>query len=467
MPQVYFPDEDTIAAMATSPGEGGIAVIRISGSDAISILEKVFKREGEKNIKDMKSHRFYKGHIVGTNSTVVIDSVLCVLMKSPHSYTGEDVAEIHCHGGYLVPKKILNLLFIHGVRPARPGEFTLRAFMNGRMDLAQAEAVADVVKAQTDESLKQAELQLEGVLSSRIHEFKEIVLDALAEIEAQVDFPEEDIDPIIREEIIQRISGLINLMNVLLSTFEGGRILKDGVCIAIIGKPNVGKSSLLNHLLMKERAIVTPTPGTTRDFIEEAIDIRGIPIRLVDTAGLRVTADEVEKLGVVLANKKADEAELIIALVDGSAPLDNDDLEVLNRIKNRRAVLAINKSDLTQRISEITLFNFILKDKTVKTSAKLGSGIEELKDLIRDVLIENKKSLESTELIISELRHKVAIQTAKDNLTEFLKAFKKGESPEFLAVSLRSSLTSLGEITGETTTEYILGRIFSKFCIGK
>jgi tRNA modification GTPase len=467
MPRIPLSNEDTIAAIATPPGEGGIAVIRVSGKNALDILGKVFKRAGNKSILDMKSHRLYRGHIVEPESGRVIDSVLSVLMRSPHSYTGEDVVEIHSHGGYLVPKRILGLLFKHGARPAVPGEFTLRAFLNGKMDLAQAEAVADVVSAQTEESLKQAELQLEGVLSREIEGLRETVLDTLAEVEANVDFPEEDIDPIVRDAILRRTEELIERMDEILSTYEEGRILKHGVYTAILGKPNVGKSSLLNRLLMKERAIVSPYPGTTRDFIEEAVEVRGIPIRLVDTAGLRATADEVERVGVELARKKAEEAELAIVVLDGSIDLDKDDIEVLRNIETERSILVINKSDLPQRVSEEEVLGFFPRERIVRTSAKLGWGIEELKDRVHDLLIGKKNRSEGAEVMITELRHKMAIENARESLVSFLKATKRGESPEFLAVDLRSALESLGEITGETTTEEVLERIFSKFCIGK
>ncbi len=467
MMQIPTPNEDTIAAIATPPGEGGIAVIRISGKNALEILSNLFKRATDVSVFEMKSHRLYRGQVFDPESGMVLDSVLSVFMKSPHSYTGEDVAEIHCHGGYLLSKKILELLFRQGSRPARPGEFTFRAFLNGKMDLTQAEAVVDVINAQTEESLKQAELQLQGVLSQQIGEFKEIVLDTLAEVEAQVDFPEEDIDPIVKNTLTQRTAELIERIDKLLSTYEQGRILKHGVYTAILGKPNVGKSSLLNQLLMKERAIVSPYPGTTRDFIEETVNVKGIPLRLVDTAGLRATAEEVEKLGVELAKKKGKEAELIIAVVDGSVKLDEDDFEVLKDIEASKSVLVINKSDLAAEIAEEDISEFIPKERILKTSAKLGSGIEELKSKIRDVLLGKESRMEGAEIVITELRHKLALQKSNEGLISFLKALETGKSPEFLAVDLRFALDSLGEMTGEITTEDVLGRIFSKFCIGK
>jgi tRNA modification GTPase len=467
MVRISFPHQDTIAAIATPPGEGGIAIIRISGPSTLEILNKIFKRINDKSVFQMSSHRLYRGRVIDPESERVYDNVLSVFMKSPRSYTGEDVAEIHTHGGHLVPKKVLELLLRYGARPASPGEFTLRAFLNGRMDLAQAEAVSDVVNAQTEESLKQAELQLEGVLSKRIWELRDTVLDILAEVEAQVDFPEEDIDPIIKRMMIGRTADLIAQMDNLLVTYEEGRILKYGVYTAILGKPNVGKSSLLNRLLMKERAIVSPHPGTTRDFIEETLDVKGIPLRLVDTAGLRATADEVEKVGVELAKKKGSEAELVIAVVDGSLGLDGDDLEVIKCLDLKKSILVINKTDLPPQISEEDVSKFHPRELVVKTSAKSGLGIEELKTKIHEVILGKNHHSESAEIVLTELRHKVAIQKARVSLLSFLKALDRSESPEFLAIDLRNALDSLGEITGETTTEDVLGRIFSKFCIGK
>jgi len=467
MPQIYLPNEDTITAVATPIGEGGIAVVRISGKDAVGILEKIFKRTGEGAVKDMSSHRLYRGYIVEPESGIRVDDVLAVLMKSPHSYTGEDVVEIHSHGGYIVPKRIVDLAIHAGARLAAPGEFSLRAFLNGRMDLAQAEAVVDVVNAQTEESLRWAELQLQGVLSKEIGEIKDKVIDILAEVEANVDFPEEGIDPIALDNMRKRALEACEGISRLLDTYEEGRILKYGVYTAIVGKPNVGKSSLLNSLLMKERAIVSPYPGTTRDFIEESIDVRGIPLKIVDTAGMRATVDEVEKVGVEFAKKKAEEAELIIAVLDGSLPIDEDDIEILRGLDGRKSIVAINKSDLPQVVSEEALYDWIPGERIVKTSARMGWGIEELKDRIYKLLLGKRKRLEGTEVIIGELRHKVSLEKAREGLLNFLNALYIGESPEFLSIDLRYVLDALGEITGETTTEDILDRVFSRFCIGK
>jgi len=460
-------DKDTIAAIATAQGEGGIAVIRISGPQVPDIIHKIFKSDTKIGSYKMDSRRLYHGCIEDPDSGSTVDEVLCVLMKAPNSYTGEDVAEIHSHGGCLVPKKILELLFTHGARPADPGEFSLRAFLNGKIDLTQAEAVSDVIKAQTEEGLKQAEMQLEGILSEKIIAYKDIVLDLLAEIESQVDFPEEGIDPIAAKDIVSRTQRLISEICKLLATYDEGRILKYGVITTILGKPNVGKSSLLNSMLMRERAIVSHHPGTTRDFIEESIDIRGIPLKLIDTAGIRAAADHIEKTGIELAKKKASEGELLIAVIDGSSVLDKDDIEVLNEIQDKNAVLVINKTDLSHNVSEEDLAEYIPRERIARTSAKKNTGIEELKDIIRNSLINRENHSREGEIILTEFRHKSALENSLESLKAFLKTFQSGESPEFSALDLRVALNSLGEITGEVTSEDVLGRIFSKFCVGK
>ncbi len=325
----------------------------------------------------------------------------------------------------------------------------------------------DVVNAQTDDALRQAELQLEGVLSHKIQEIKDIILDILAEVEAQVDFPEEDIDPIVKSALIGRTQDILAGLRALLDTYREGRILKYGVGTAIIGKPNVGKSSLLNRLVMKERAIVSPVPGTTRDFIEESIDVRGLPLRLVDTAGIRITGDEIERAGVDLAKKKAGEAELVICVIDGSAVLDEDDYEVLSSLKGKQAVLVVNKADAGLKVSDGELRQFCAPERTVHTSAKAGTGMDDLKETINSLLRGKEGRKEAGEVVLTELRHKLAIEKAAESLSSFLNLLDTGESPEFLALDLRVALDSLGEITGEVTTEDVLGRIFSKFCVGK
>ena len=461
-------NDDTIAAIATPQGHGGIAIIRISGPKSAKYAEIIFKSARDDfSVMRIEPRRFYHGHIVDPHTSDSIDEVLCVFMQAPNSYTGEDLVEIHSHGGYIVPGRILETLFSLGVRPANAGEFSLRAFLNGKMDLTQAEAVCDVINARTEEGLKQAELQLKGKLSHGIGEFRDIMLDILAEIEAQVDFPEDEIDPIAKDSITKRTIGVISGIERLLGTYDEGHIMKYGVKTAILGKPNVGKSSLLNALLMKERAIVSSVPGTTRDFIEESMDVRGIPLLLIDTAGIRHTSDEIEHEGVRLTKEKAVEAELILLVLDGSEELDNDDIEVLRASADKKAVIIINKSDLGIKLRHDALPFMISRDYTVETSAKLGSGIEELKDKIKGLLTGVTSHTDGSEIMLTELRHKLALEASAHSLKSFLLMLESGESPEFLAIDIRAALDSIGEITGEITTEEILGRIFSKFCIGK
>jgi tRNA modification GTPase len=461
-------NDDTIAAIATPPGSGGIAIIRVSGSGSSEVPALIFRsgRDGAK-ARTMEPHRLYHGHIINPATNDTVDEVLCVFMKSPNSYTGQDILEIHSHGGQLVPKRILEILFGLGIRPANPGEFTLRAFLNGKMDLSQAEAVSDIINARTDEGLKQAELQLEGELSRLVSGFKETTLDIMAEIEAQVDFPEDEIDPTTKDAMTGRINNLISGIDSLLATYEEGRIIKNGVKTAILGKPNVGKSSLLNMLLMKERAIVSPLPGTTRDFIEESIDIGGIPLVLIDTAGIRETYDEIEHEGVRLAKKKAEEAELLLIVLDGSEALDRDDMEVLKGAAGKKAIIILNKADKGIRLNPDTLPCPAHEDRIIHTSAKTGAGTEELKSSVRRLLTGANSRTDGSEIILTELRHKLALENSADRLSAFLVLLERGESPEYLAIELRAALDALGEITGEVTTEDILGRIFSKFCIGK
>jgi len=454
--------------MATPPGHGGIAMIRISGPKSAEYAKLIFKSTREDvKVTEMEPRRLYHGHIVDPHTSDSIDEVLCVFMQAPNSYTGEDIIEIHSHGGFIVPGRILETLFSLGVRPANAGEFSLRAFLNGKMDLTQAEAICDVINARTEEGLKQAELQLKGELSRRIGEFRDTLLDILAEIEAQVDFPEDEIDPIAIDSIIRSTKGVISGIERLLGTYNEGRIINYGVKTAILGKPNVGKSSLLNALLMKERAIVSPVPGTTRDFIEESIDVRGIPLLLIDTAGIRHTSDEIEHEGVRLAKEKAAEAELILLVLDGSKELDNDDKEVLKVSAGKKAVIIINKSDLGIKLKQDALPFMIDLNYTVETSAKLGNGIEELKDKIKGLLTGVANHADGSEIMLTELRHKLAFEASVRSLRSFLLMLESEESPEYPAIDIRAALDSIGEITGEITTEEILGRIFSKFCIGK
>lgn len=455
--------ENTIAAISTAEGEGGIAVIRISGNKSIEIISSIFSVDIDKS----EERKLLYGNIISDKSKNTVDTVLVSFMRAPHSYTGEDVVEIYCHGGFVLPRKVLNIVNKSGARTAGPGEFTKRAFLNGKMDLTQAESVVNIITAQSDAGLIQAELQLSGVLSNKINGFKSEILDLYAEIEAQIDFPEEDIDPLVRKELIIKTRLVSESLNTFVSTYDTGKILKDGVITAIVGKPNVGKSSLLNLILKEDRAIVSPIPGTTRDFIEERVNINGLTLNLIDTAGIRRTSDKIEKLGVDLAIGKIDQSEFIIMVLDGSTEVDENDLNILEKIKDRNFILVINKNDLELQIDIKSVLEFTDEEKIVYISAAKETGFPELCQLIEKSVLGSKINSESSELYLTEARHKNSLSETLEHLNNFLFNLESGESLEIMSMELRSSLDHLGEITGEVTNEDLLGRIFSKFCIGK
>ncbi|MGI9534821.1 MAG: tRNA uridine-5-carboxymethylaminomethyl(34) synthesis GTPase MnmE [Thermodesulfobacteriota bacterium] len=460
-----FLSEQTIAAISTPEGEGGISVIRVSGSNAENILKLIFKNKADDKL--FESRRLYHGDIINPKDSSVIDSVLITIMRAPNSYTGEDVVEIYSHGGKIIPQKILQLITGLESRVAMPGEFTQRAYLNAKMDLAQAEAVADIINAQSEISLMQAEKQLRGELSGRINSYKDKVLDIYAEVEAQIDFPDEAIDPVIKHEIIIKSSDLLKSISDLINTFDTGKIIKNGVFTTILGKPNVGKSSILNTILKEDRAIVSNLAGTTRDFIEESININGIILKLVDTAGIRPTRNQIEKVGVDIALEKAHQSEFIIIVLDAGSELDNNDIEVLKKGMDKNHIVIVNKIDLEQNLDIINLKKYVQEDKIVYTSVKENIGFEEMKEKIYALITGNQNITEGSELYLTEIRHKNALEKAKIHLDQFLKATNQDKPLEIMSMELRSILDYLGEITGEVTNEDLLGRIFSKFCIGK
>lgn len=464
MSSVASSDESTIAAVSTAPGEGGVAVIRVSGKDAHAMLRKIFVPAGRSGFSE---RRLSFGKIIDPGTEETVDEVLCAVMSSPNTYTGEDVAEIHSHGGYVVPAKILELLTALGARVAAPGEFTQRAFLNGKMDLAQAEAVSDIIGAQTESSLRYARAQLEGSLSATVNGLKDRILDVLAEMEANLDFPEEDIDPVRKELIRNEVESVERELEKLVESYDRGRMFRDGVAAVILGKPNVGKSSILNRLVGRERAIVSPAPGTTRDFIEERVNVGGIPLTVADTAGIRDAEDEVEKIGVEFSLAKAAAAEFVLAVLDRSAELDDLDLKVVERARTKKHLVVLNKSDLERRLETRKLYRIVEPESVVEASARNGTGMDRLRNAVFETLSGSESGLDASETVLTNLRHKNSMKKALDHLRAFLDLLGKNEYPEILSVDLRSSMNSLGEITGEVTTEDILGRIFSRFCIGK
>jgi tRNA modification GTPase len=449
---------DTIAAISTPCGEGGIGVIRISGPAALSILQLLFKKVSGGGFK---SHRFYYGRVFDPATGVILDEALSVCMMAPHSFTREDVAEIQCHSGTIVTQQILSLVLRHGARLADPGEFTRRAFLNGRIDLVQAESVIDIIRGKTETALAVASRQRDGLLSVSIDGIRAHIRQALALVEAYVDFPEEEIgeadDAVLRKEIAFASRQLATLI----ATFDEGRVLRDGVSVLIAGKPNVGKSSLLNSLLQEKRAIVTSVPGTTRDLIEEVVNINGLPVKLLDTAGIRKTEDPVESEGVRLALERIPVADLILFVLDASRSFDDDDLLVAESLAGTNFILVHNKSDLPASMS---LPGFLASKPCLEVSTATGDGLERLKKQIADSFLHGK-SVDSREAVfISRVRHRDVLVAVREILNGFPDGAVAGE---LLAVDLREALQLLGQITGETTPDDILDLIFGQFCIGK
>ncbi|MFA5527069.1 MAG: tRNA uridine-5-carboxymethylaminomethyl(34) synthesis GTPase MnmE [Peptostreptococcales bacterium] len=456
--------EDTIVALATAPGEAGIGIIRISGSQAFDILKRIFLPQYIP-IDEMENRKLTYGHIVDQQKRM-IDEVLSVMMQAPHTYTREDIVEIHCHGGMVPIRRILEIILSQGARISEPGEFTKRAFLNGRIDLSQAEAIMDMVSAKTDKGFDVAIGNLEGGLSEKIRQLRKELLEILAHVIVNIDYPDEDIEEITYETLEKNVTNFISKIGDLIDSSVTGRIIKDGLITVIIGKPNVGKSSLLNLLLNENRAIVSGIPGTTRDSIEEFINIEGIPLRIIDTAGLRHTEDEVEKIGVEKTKILFNKADLIVYMVDGSEKLTQDDYDIMQLLQDKKAIVIINKTDLKQEIEEIEINELLPDKKTISVSAKEGIGINDIKTTIYNMVFAGEVQHENP-FIITNVRHKDILIKTKGFLQDAHNMIQLKEALDFIEVDLRSAWESLGEIIGETIAENILDEIFSKFCLGK
>lgn len=459
-------EEETISAVATAVGEGGIGIIRMSGNKASAILDKIFKGKTSKKVADLESQKMVYGNIIDPENHKNIDEVLAVVMRGPRSYTREDVVEIHCHGGAVPLKNILALTLKYGARLAEPGEFTKRAFLNGRLDLAQAEAVIDVIRAKTDASLRMALGHLEGALSGKIRTLRDEILGMIANLEATIDFPEEDIEELAAQDVKRAVYEVLGQIDHLLATKETGRILREGLETVIIGKPNVGKSSLLNALLQEKRAIVTNVPGTTRDVIEEFVNIRGVPLKIVDTAGIRETEDIVEQLGVEKTREYIGTADLILVLLDASRPLSMEDREVLALLTGRQAIVLINKSDLPTLLVMDEVYTYVAKEKIIKISVVEGQGLDTLEQMIVDMVYSGQVQ-EKEGAFINNLRQASLLEQVKEHLLAVVDTVDQGMPPDCIVVDLRDAWDKLGEITGDTVGEDIINQIFTKFCIGK
>ena len=455
---------DTIAAVATPPGRGGVGIVRISGTEAEAIARHLFRTDGP--LTSLASHRLYHGRIHSPETGEPIDEVLLVLMKAPRSYTGEDVVEIHGHGGPVLLRTLLAEILGAGARPAEPGEFTRRAFLNGRMDLAQAEAVADLIDARSAPAATLALGHLEGRLSRAVEGLHARTSDMLVLLEAAIDFGEEGETALDAGALAARFGEILEDLRTLLGTYAAGRVRREGFRVVITGRPNVGKSSLLNRLLGEERAIVTPFPGTTRDFIEETLLIEGIPFRLTDTAGIRTPEDAIEQAGVAMVRRRLSHADAILLLLDGSMPLTPEDEALLGEMHGRPTVIAVNKADLPHVLAEDRLHAFRPLHPPLWISAKTGEGIDALKALLYAASCGGEPATRDGALI-GNLRHKLALEAAKTHLERGGEALERRVSPEFIALDVRDALQSLGEITGRTASPEILDKIFAGFCIGK
>ena len=454
----------TIAAISTAPGIGGIGIVRMSGEDCFEILDKFFVPLKKEKIEDIKGYTIKYGHILDKNNNI-IDEVLVSFFKSPKSYTTENMCEINSHGGLVIMNQILELCLRNGAELAEPGEFTKRAFLNGRMDLSQAEAVIDVINSKTDKEAKVSVKQLEGNLSNKIENIRKKVISMMADIEATIDYPEYDIESVTNAQILKILDEVDKELGSLEKSFYNGKIIRDGISTAIIGRPNAGKSSLLNMILNEERAIVTDIEGTTRDTIEEFIQIEGVPLKIIDTAGIRNAKDEVEKIGVNKAIQIAKDSDIVIAIFDVSRDFNEEDEKILDLLKEKTSIILLNKIDLN--VNKINMEKINSLGKTViETSMKNGNGIEELyKEISR--LFKLEEIANDGELIVSNTRHKNIILNARENTRKARETIEMNMPIDIISGNLKEILEELGKITGETVTDDVIKEIFSKFCLGK
>ncbi len=460
--------EDTIAAISTAIGEAGISVIRISGKDAIKIADKVFR--GKKKLEEVKTHTAHYGSIVDSSGKVV-DYVVATVFRAPHSYTGEDTVEISCHGGIFVTRKVLETILEAGARLAQPGEFTKRAFLNGRIDLSQAEAIADLIRSATDLAYQSSLSQLEGSLSRKIKKMRDDLINLCSLVELELDFADEDLEFVDKPELANKIREVISEIDELIETFKYGKIYREGIKVVIAGKPNAGKSSLLNALLNENRAIVSNIPGTTRDIIEESLNIDGVLFRVIDTAGLRETYDIIEQEGVRRAEEQLRKADMILLVIDSTDEIDEQDMRIYHRVLNlavnesKKCIVVFNKVDLLNG-NQIRNEKIVGDFPVVHISALTGQGLEKLKKLMVEQSFLGTNRTDSS-VVVTNVRHRDALVKAKQSLLYALKSLDEGMSGDLVAVDLRAGLNHLGEIIGEVTTDDILNNIFSKFCIGK
>lgn len=459
----------TIAAISTAMAESGIGIVRMSGEEAFAIADKIYKNKKGKRLSDQKTHTIHYGFIEEEGK--VIDEVLVMLMRGPHTFTGEDTVEIDCHGGVYVVKKILEACIRNGARPAQPGEFTKRAFLNGKMDLSQAEAVIDVIQSQNDYALKSSLKQLRGSVKEKISDLRNKIIYHTAFIESALDDPEHISIDGYGNVLKKETKEIIKEIETLLKTADDGRIIREGINTVILGKPNAGKSSLLNVLLGEERAIVTEIAGTTRDILQETINLQGISLNIIDTAGIRNTNDKVEKIGVDKAKDYAKEADLIIYVVDSSNDLDENDYEIMKFIQGKKSILLLNKSDLERKVTKEEIKKIckeynIENIPVIEISAKEEKGIDRLEEIVKEMFYHGEISF-NNEIYITNIRHKTALERAKDSLMKVIESIENDMPEDFYSIDLMDAYETLGSITGEMVGEDLVNEIFSKFCMGK
>lgn len=459
---------ETIAAISTATGNGGIGIIRMSGENCFNILEKIFRtsKNNKINIEKIKGYTIQYGYIIDNKTNEIIDEVLVSFFKNPKSYTRENMCEINSHGGMVVEKRILEECLKNGAILAEPGEFTKRAFLNGRIDLSQAESIIDIINSKTEKEAKASINQLQGYLSENIGKIRHELLDIMADIEASIDYPEYDIEEVTNNKAIKLLENVKSKLEILEESFNSGKVLKEGIKTAIIGRPNAGKSSLLNTILKEERAIVSDIEGTTRDTIEELVTIKGIPLKIIDTAGIRKTSDKIEEIGVEKALKVAEDADLILAIIDNTKELNEEDLKILNLVKNKNAIILLNKIDLKENNLEKNENIINANKKVIKISTKNREGIEELYKEIEKMFNIKEIDIDSGNLV-TNIRHKNQITNSIKNINEAINAINLNLPIDIISISIKETLEDLGKITGDNVGEDIINEIFSKFCLGK